>query len=247
MIRPGVPGVGECEVERRAGGRIDRRVLPGEDRLAAVEAQIIRAAALREAGVVVVLVPRIGVGQAANVVAAVTEDRDTSDNDTDSATTDIVASGKTLLSTTESWTSDTAPIEAAIGELLTYRATFDIPGGVTREDGTNPIITDTLPSGLTYQTGTATIRAVADTTIAGANLSGGLDPIPSSATAITPTVNGQVLEFDLGDITNNDADANTEQIILEYQVLVVNTSDNGRTNTKVNTAALNYTIKSIKY
>jgi len=171
---------------------------------------------------------------------AVTGERSTSDTGADSVTTAEASSGKTLIATSESWTSDTAPIEAAIGEVLTYQVAIDLPEGLTQADPATPVVVDTLPAGMQYLAGTAMIRVVADTTVTGANLPGGLTPIPTSDAAITPTVNGQDLEFDLGDIQNNDGDGNAEQLILTYDVLVLNTSANNRTDSKSNSAAFTY-------
>ena len=166
----------------------------------------------------------------------VTGERFTSDTDADTVSTAMVSSGKSLIASSESWTSDTAPIEVAIGEILTFQLALDIPQGLTREDGMNAIITDTLPTGHSYISASATIRTDADTSLTGSSF--GLIPIIN--TTIVPVVNGQVLEFDLGDLQNNDNDAGTEQIIIEYDVLVENTSANNRTNSKTNTVAINY-------
>ncbi len=149
--------------------------------------------------------------------------------------------GKSLIASSEAWTSDLPPPEAAIGEILSFQAVFDIIEGVTLDGSTGAgIISDTLPAGHQYLAGTATIRAVVDTTLEGANLSAPLMPIPTVATAIAPTVSGPVLVFDLGDITNYDSDGGSEQIILTYQVLVANDGNNNRTESKGNTAELTY-------
>ncbi|PIE90914.1 MAG: hypothetical protein CR997_03400 [Acidobacteria bacterium] len=168
----------------------------------------------------------------------VTGERTDTDSGTDTVSTTAVTTGKTLIGSSESWTSDTAPIEAAIGEVLTYQAVFEIPEGVT-QDGSisgNAIITDTLPAGFQFVTGTATIQAVVSTTMTGANYGN----LPLSETSIIPNVNGQVLEFNLGDITNSDNDADVETLVLKYDVLVLNNADNNRTNEKTNTVSLNY-------
>ncbi len=171
---------------------------------------------------------------------AVTAERMTGDTGADTATTSAATQGKTLIASSESWTSDTAPIEAAIGEVLTFQVIIDLPEGLTQADPTTPILVDTLPAGMQYLFGTAMIRAVTDSTVTGANLPVGLSPIPTADATITPTVNGQDLEFDLGDIQNNDSDANVEQLILTYDVLVLNTTDNNRADSKSNSAAFTY-------
>lgn len=166
----------------------------------------------------------------------VTEERSTNDSANDSVSTATVTAGKSLLSSSESWTSDTAPIVAAIGEVLTFQLVYDIPEGVTAEDATTPIVVDTLPSGFEFISGTALVRSVVDTTMTGSVYGN----IPTTDTAIVPTVDGQDLEFDLGDITNNDDDGSTEQLILTYDVLVLNTNANNRTDSKTNTATFTY-------
>jgi len=167
----------------------------------------------------------------------VTGERATNDTVTSSAiTTADPDTMITLSSSSETFTSDTGTIVGAIGEVLTLALTYDIPEGVTTEDGTNAILEGVLPAGFQFQTGTATIRAIADTGITGSN-SGA---ISTFATGITPTVTGQTLGFDIGTIDNNDTDGNAEQIVILVDVLVLNTTDNNRTNTKTSTARLNY-------
>lgn len=163
----------------------------------------------------------------------VTGERSTSDTEYDYGYTSKPTMSLALSSTSESWTSGT---EVAIGEVLTFTITATIPEGMTQESGFEKILSDTMPMGHTYITGTATIRAIFDTSITGSTIG----VLPSSTTAITPVVNGQDLEFDLGDITNNDSDGNVEQVILTYQLLVDNTSNNNRTNVKNSIARLSY-------
>lgn len=337
---------------------------------------------------------------------SVTGERASTDTGSDSVTTETATAGKTLLTTSESFSTGT---DVAIGEVATFRATFDIPEGLTQADGF--LVTDTLPAGLQYLSGTASVRAVADGDLnagtftvsawgssdtvsqdrslerldsvcagdtdssdafdpgnawqssaadtftglgshslscgvpsdiimseyiegtgsnqaielyngtgglidlnAGAyilefyfdgsavanrtiNLTGSIadggtyviansaavagltgvadqteagswfdgndviilksgggggvildvfgqigdiSRIPDGPAAIEPNVNGAVLEFDLGDLTNTDNDVDTEQLILEYDVLVLNSADNARTDVKTNTVRLNY-------
>ncbi|QTD48525.1 isopeptide-forming domain-containing fimbrial protein [Sulfidibacter corallicola] len=166
----------------------------------------------------------------------VTEERTSNDTGNDSAATATVTNTKSLVSGSETWTSDTVPIEYAVGEVLTFRVVFDIPEGVTQEDGTDALIVDTLPAGFSFLAGTATIRGVFDTSMTGSVFGA----IGTVAGAIVPNVNGQDLEFDIGDLTNADDDAGTEQVIVEYDVLVRNTTDTNRTDSKTNSVDLNY-------
>ncbi|BAJ01929.1 Ig-like domain-containing protein [Shewanella violacea] len=145
-----------------------------------------------------------------------------------------------LLASSESWSSDVSIVEAAIGEVLTYGFRVSVPEGISLEDTINPIIDIDLPAGVEYLSGSALISAFNSNSLQGSNLSGALAPIPTSDTSITPVVNGAVLEFDLGDITNSDDDADTEQLLLSFDVLVKNITVNARTNIKTLTANINY-------
>lgn len=170
-----------------------------------------------------------------------TEQRQTTDNDSVSLTTTAVGSGKVLASSSETFTVLT---EVAIGEILSFTASFDIPEGVTTETGVVELVTDTLPAGLQYMAGTALLRSIQDTGISGSVYGA----IPTTDTAIVPVVTGtpetgQILGFDLGTVTNSDNDGNLEQIIISYDVLVLNTINNNRTDTKTNTISLNYLNK----
>ncbi|MEZ5594721.1 MAG: isopeptide-forming domain-containing fimbrial protein [Gammaproteobacteria bacterium] len=164
----------------------------------------------------------------------VSGERAVSDTGMDSVTTASATQAKSIIATSESWTSDTGTVVGAIGEVITYRLAITVPEGLTQADPATPIITDTLPAGFQYLTGTATIRAVADVAI----ITTGALPVIDSP--ITPDVNGQTLEFDLGNILNSDNDANDEQIIIEYDVLILNTSNNNRDDSKTNTGTFTY-------
>ncbi|MEM6348855.1 MAG: CARDB domain-containing protein, partial [Bacteroidota bacterium] len=167
-------------------------------------------------------------------------------------TTGVPLLAKTLIGSTDVNTGGT---EASIGEILTYQIALTVPEGTTLEDGTNPILTDTLPIGFQYLDATYTggshsarISAVADfnsgeiTT----SLAGTIDGTPSVfAPSVSGNVStGQILGFDIGDITNNDdqvvSDADAEQVIITYEVIVLNNSDNNAGDSKSNTVGLQY-------
>ncbi|MEL7529658.1 MAG: isopeptide-forming domain-containing fimbrial protein [Bacteroidota bacterium] len=181
------------------------------------------------------------------------EERSSSRQNTETlTTTGIPLLAKTLISSTD---VNTGATEAGIGEILTYQIALTVPEGTTLEDGSNPILTDTLPVGFQYLDATYTggshsarISAVADfnggeisTSVAGT-----IDGTPA---VLVPSVSGnvasgQILGFDLGDITNNDdqvvSDADAEQLIITYEVLVLNNSDNNAGDSKTNTVGLQY-------
>ncbi|MCH9698818.1 MAG: DUF11 domain-containing protein, partial [Gammaproteobacteria bacterium] len=154
----------------------------------------------------------------------VSGERTTSDTGTDSLTTRRVSATKTVVASSEAWTAGT---DVAIGEIITYQAVIRVPEGITLPNGS--LITDRLPRDFQYQSGTATIRAVVDTT-----LTEGGNAIATTATAITPVINGRDMSFNLGTLQNNDNDGNIEQIIIEYDVLVLNTSRNNAGDNKTN-------------
>ncbi|MCH9699307.1 MAG: DUF11 domain-containing protein, partial [Gammaproteobacteria bacterium] len=157
-------------------------------------------------------------------------ERSSSDTGSDSVSTRRVSATKTVVSSSEAWTAGT---DVAIGEIITYQATIRVPEGITLPNGS--LITDRLPTDFQYQTGTATIRAVVNTT-----LTQGGNPISTTATAITPVISGRDMSFNLGALQNNDNDGNIEQIIIEYDVLVLNTARNNAGNNKTNRFRMNY-------
>ena len=170
-----------------------------------------------------------------NQDGSVTDERSYNPQATTNANTLHPTIAKEVLSTSESFTSGN---DVAIGERITYRVTVNVPEGVTKASST-PLVTDQLPAGFEYVSGSAVYYGVYDTGLSSANY-GNLPPNP---TAITPNVNGQTLEFDFGDLTNTDNDSNTEQLIVEYTVQVLNTVDNNRGDSKTNHAYFNYQNK----
>lgn len=172
----------------------------------------------------------------------------TRSNTEDVYTEGIPVMTKSLIGSTD---VNTAGTDAGIGEILTYQVAITFPEGLTRENGVDPLLTDTLPAGFQYfasPSQSATISAVADynggeisTSVAGT--------ITGTPVSITPSVSGtpatrQVLGFDIGNVTNNDdqvgGDADAEQLILTYEVLVLNTDDNNAGDSKPNYVSLQY-------
>ena len=163
--------------------------------------------------------------------------RSGSDNNATTATISALASDAIeLIQSSEAWTTDIAPIEIAIGEILTFDYTVTVPEGITQDPVANSMIEITLPAGYQFFTGTALIRGEFDVGLSGATLGA----LTGANVGIVPDVSGQVLAFDLGDVTNSDADGNDERIIVTFDVLVTNTSDNNRTNNKAIVGAIHY-------
>ncbi|MEL6929641.1 MAG: hypothetical protein AAFO95_13515, partial [Cyanobacteria bacterium J06600_6] len=162
--------------------------------------------------------------------------------------TEGLAAEKIILETSEPSTLDTGdgssgnPRLLAIGEIVRYRLQVEIPEG-TVEDLS---IEDILPTGLRYITGTGRVALVADdpAQITSDNFPVGTNPNISlggnntdvdtinPTTEITPTVVGNNLTFDLGEIDNVDDDThdlaadNKEYAIVEFNALVENTAAN---------------------
>lgn len=168
---------------------------------------------------------------------SVTGERTSSDNgDAVASTSNLAADSLQLISSSESWTADVDPIKAAIGEILTYSFTVIVPEGVTNENGTDTLVDIDLPVGTEFISGSGLLRGLFDNGLSGVNTGA----IGLTDTAITPTVNGQILEFDIGNLTNSDADANDEEIVVTFSVLVLNTTDNNRGDTKTVQGNVNY-------
>ncbi|MEO0469173.1 MAG: isopeptide-forming domain-containing fimbrial protein [Bacteroidota bacterium] len=183
------------------------------------------------------------------------EERSTERQNTETInTTGIPALTKSIISSTDVNTSGT---DVGIGEILTYQIAVTFPEGTTQENLSDPMITDTLPIGFQFidaaftgSSHSALISSVSDNVngITTANLGNiGTTPVTFNNSFLgvsgTPAT-GQVLSFDVGDITNNDnlvvSDANDEQLIITYEVLVLNTTDNNAGNDKTNTVGLQY-------
>ncbi|MBK1644967.1 hypothetical protein CKO25_09955, partial [Thiocapsa imhoffii] len=171
-----------------------------------------------------------------------TNGRETPEVDSNTATvnTGVAAVAKTIAATSEPWTTNT---QVAIGEVITYRLTYTVPQGVTVSPLNAAIFADTLPMGQQFLTGTATIRASAAGVIIadGSQVTGVANDgeLPTTtATPITPSVGGQNLGFAVGTVRNTGTGA--AQVIIDFDALVLNTSNNNHNEDKTNTATLNY-------
>jgi len=144
-----------------------------------------------------------------------------------------VTATKTIDGTSEAHTDDgTAdtnvdPRPVAVGEVITYRLVTEMP------EGTSPDVqfTDTLAPNVEYIAGSARISYSANNAMNVPDVGGIINEInPTtiiSAGLISFGVTGpRELRFNIGSVTNNDVDVNAEILIIEYQVVVVNTADN---------------------
>ncbi|WP_395339116.1 tandem-95 repeat protein [Ningiella sp. W23] len=133
-----------------------------------------------------------------------------------------------VINTSEAWSDNARRDIFAIGELVTYQFEATLPEGLTSENSSKSLLSVVLPRSYEYQTGSALIRGDFDTTLNSAN-EGDLN---ATDTAITPSLSGQRLNFNLGDITNEDDDADEEKIFITFDVLVLNNRNNNRGNRK---------------
>ncbi|MFW5748298.1 MAG: isopeptide-forming domain-containing fimbrial protein, partial [Chloroflexota bacterium] len=162
---------------------------------------------------------------------------------TDSAdvTVDNVVPEKTLFSTSETFTADTADGSAgnerpvAIGEVVTFELAVAIPEGVSAD----VIKTDVLVPGLDFIDGTVTVYTNSVSSMTFADI-GGVIPTTGPGLAVPADVGGaptapgtyrydagtRTVEINLGDITNNDSDVDAEQVIVRFDVVVVNDAVN---------------------
>jgi fimbrial isopeptide formation D2 family protein/uncharacterized repeat protein (TIGR01451 family) len=136
----------------------------------------------------------------------------------------LPAPTKTITATSAIHTSSS---DLAIGEIVRYQITAPLPEGTM----TNFVITDTLPAGLQFlDDGSATAVPLADTsivsdtfTISGGPFSDGTDPV-----------------FSFGTMTNNDTDPGVEAIVLEFNAILLNDSNNQEGETRDNSATITY-------
>ena len=151
---------------------------------------------------------------------------------------------KTITNT--SLNNDTST-NVVVGEVITYRVTVTIPEGTMN----SVTVADTLPAGLalvdcaTMPSCITIVRSSTDlsTTLNGGVGNGGFNSAitPGAFPAGNPTVNGQVVTFDLGTITNANSDNGTaETLAITYSAVVLNNAGNNRATTLVNSAVLHW-------
>ncbi|MBU0946490.1 MAG: DUF4347 domain-containing protein, partial [Proteobacteria bacterium] len=152
---------------------------------------------------------------------------------TDTATVNIaIPQVEKHLIATEISTGTNANNEAVIGEQATYQVTITLPEGFT--PGT--ALVDTLDPGLTFVS--------LDTVSALPGLTTSIGDGNINTTNVVASVAGQVVTFDLGDLSNvNDDDSTLETITLTYTVFVNNsaTADNQSGDLLDNSAVVTFT------
>ncbi|BBB33538.1 hypothetical protein TTHT_2101 [Thermotomaculum hydrothermale] len=137
--------------------------------------------------------------------------------------------------------ADTSGLNVAIGEVATFRMSFNLPSGTVNEVA----IVDTLPQGLNYVAGSARLARIFDTGLTSSMNPGDINNAPSgSFVSLTDgndiEINGSQIRLFFGDITNSDNDGNAEQYILEIQAIVDNVMSNQQGTVLTNRAVLTY-------
>ena len=157
-------------------------------------------------------------------------------------TVDQVVPVKSIIGTSETHTSDgslpnngATPVPVAIGEVVTFQLVTSIPEG-TSDD---VVLSDILVPGLDYIAGSARVYTNSAVAMNFANLGavpnsapGAVIPVDGDGTL--PAAPGTVVydsgtrevQINLGDITNLDNDPDAEQVIVTFQVVVVNSAAN---------------------
>jgi fimbrial isopeptide formation D2 family protein/uncharacterized repeat protein (TIGR01451 family) len=159
------------------------------------------------------------------------------------ATITQAAPTKSIITTSEASTPETgdgtttAKARAVtIGEIVRFRLAVVVPEGTIP----NCSITDYLPSGFTFlNDGTAKVAFIANgggissTTLSGTglNITGNSPQTPTFvllSSAISPSSfsDGTAPTFNLGTLVNNDSDADSEYVVIEFNALVSNVSGN---------------------
>jgi fimbrial isopeptide formation D2 family protein/uncharacterized repeat protein (TIGR01451 family) len=163
---------------------------------------------------------------------------------------------KSLVSTSEAHTTGSS---VAIGEVVRYRLAVRLAESVAP----NFQLVDALPNGIQYLPGTARIAFVANeagitsstittalTGCANLNVTGASAdladlpsssitcPIPDSAVSGGPFTSGTDVTLSLGNLDNDDTDADEEFVVVEFDAVINNISGNTASTNRDNTFAV---------
>ncbi len=152
---------------------------------------------------------------------------------------------KTLVGTSEpdAFSADTTVL---IGEVARFQVAVSMPTGTLEQVS----LLDTLPEGMSYLPGSATLARVFETGLSASMNPGGVNaaatgaPVPLTDgfdISVAPGPGGTtLLEVFLGNVINSDNDDNAEQYLLEYRVVVQNVDANQDGTTLTNAATVSY-------
>ncbi len=151
---------------------------------------------------------------------------------------------KSIIATSESATAESSPRPIAQGEIVRFRMSVEIPEGTH----TNVRLVDLIPAGLRFlDDGTANIAfvstssgAISATSFAQAQCAAGTLERTGALAGITPdcelpafggTFNsGTDVTLNIGDVLNDETDADAEFIVLELNAVALGNQTNGTTN-----------------
>lgn len=138
---------------------------------------------------------------------------------------------KTIVSTSEIGSTGNYVL---IGEVVRYQLKFELFEGTLND----LVIQDQLPAGLLFlNDGTATFSTLnVDTSVTGVSMVA-RDSVIGSGTIFS---DGTDIYFQLGDVVNNDNDADVEYAVIEFNALVLNTVSNQDGATRDNSFAVLY-------
>jgi uncharacterized repeat protein (TIGR01451 family)/fimbrial isopeptide formation D2 family protein len=151
-------------------------------------------------------------------------------------TVPLATVSKSVTDTNQSYTSGYA---VAVGEIVTYQVVAILPEGVMP----SARLTDTLPAGLAMVDCVSIGRSSTDLTT---DLAGGFAAAchATGTPPLDPTVGvgGQVVTFDLGEISNaNRVNGTAETLTISYRAVVLNAASNVRGQPLHNSAVLSWT------
>ncbi|CAN5758103.1 hypothetical protein BH11VER1_BH11VER1_25340 [soil metagenome] len=138
---------------------------------------------------------------------------------------------KSIVSTSEAGSTGN---DVLVGEIVRYQLKFELFEGTLND----LVIRDLLPAELQFlNDGTATFTTQnVTTTVTGVNLLA-RDSVTGNGTTFG---NGTDIFFQLGDVVNNDNDADVEYGVIEFNALVLNTTPNQEAATRDNSFAVMY-------
>ncbi len=145
---------------------------------------------------------------------------------------------KTLQATSE---AESPGASVVIGEVETFRITFSVPPGRTRQ----VTINDVLPAGLSYLPATAMLARQFAVGLTAAQNPGGINAAAAGvfvplADGADVTLNGQELQVFLGDVISSDASAQTASYVLQLQAVVLNAGGNQAGTPLVNQGTVSF-------
>ncbi|MCU0511413.1 MAG: PKD domain-containing protein, partial [Anaerolineae bacterium] len=149
---------------------------------------------------------------------------------TATVTVNAPALAKSIIGTSEAFTTGN---NVAVGELVRYRVSVTVPEGETR----NAVLVDTLDAGLAFMN--LTTAALASITFpAGVTAGAGIGT--DILAAATVNADGSSATFTFGTLTNSNSSAAAEVIVIEYTVVVLDSSAIARGTQVNNSARLTY-------